>query len=136
MHAFIRRLHALAVAASVVAAVVLAAGNGLPGLVSALSSSASHVCTCSTGGSHASCPVCNHTLGASPRSERPSVDGAPCGDRRVAAGALADPVLAAPQFVVLAAIEQPRLARAGAPHAPPPRHVEPATPPPRDAQPG
>jgi hypothetical protein len=139
MHAVVQRLHALAALASVIVALVLAAGDGLPGLVQALASTDVHVCTCSTGGSHASCPVCSHALGASrsePRSGLDSFDGVPCGDRRVAAGALGDPALPAASFVLLPAGEQACLGHAVAMRSPPPRHVEPATPPPRDALPG
>jgi hypothetical protein len=136
MHAVVQRLRVLAVLASVIVGLLLAGGNGLPGLVQALASTEAHVCTCSTGGSHASCPVCSHALGASSRSDRPSFDGVPCGDRRVAAGALGDPALPAASFVVLPAGELTRLAHAGGTRSPSPRHVEPATPPPRDALPG
>src|SRR5579884_1695727 len=73
------------------AVAVLACGNGLPGLVGALSESADHVCTCASGGSHASCPVCNRAvLGARP-AKRPHADGIPCGDRRAAVGVAGEP---------------------------------------------
>jgi hypothetical protein len=135
MHAFVMRLHALAVAASVVVALMLAGGNGLPGLVRVLSQSNAHVCTCSTGGSHASCPVCNHALRTS-RSPIPAFSGVPCGDRQIAAGAVGDPALPGLSFALLVGPAPALTVPAEVPASPPHRDVEPATPPPRSVLPG
>jgi hypothetical protein len=78
---------------------VLAAGSGLGGWVSALSGPPAHVCTCTTGGSHARCPVCNPSLGRHSRSLLPFVDGTPCGERSFALGAGLEPALASPPRV-------------------------------------
>jgi hypothetical protein len=64
---------------------MLGAGSGLPGIAHALSNTATHVCTCATGGQHASCPVCNPRLAEHRTSRAPAVEGVPCGDRQVAA---------------------------------------------------
>jgi hypothetical protein len=129
-------LHALALAAGVVVAMMLGGGNGLPGLVWALSSADAHVCTCSSGGSHASCPVCNHALQAPSRSHRPSVDGLPCGDRRVAAAPVGQLATLPPALLELPSVDGRVAAAIAAPAAPADRHCEPVTPPPRSALPG
>jgi hypothetical protein len=130
------RLHALAVAASVVIALMMGGGNGLPGLVWALSASDAHVCTCASGGSHASCPVCSHALQAPSHSRAPSVDGMPCGDRRLAAGPMGELATLPPSLVDLVPVVDrvPALPATGV--DPPLCHREPATPPPRTALPG
>jgi hypothetical protein len=70
---------------------MLAAGSGLPGLVRVLSNADAHVCTCASGGAHASCPVCNPSLGEHTRSRGPAVDGVPCGEGRVGVAAPSQP---------------------------------------------
>ena len=60
-------------------------GVGLPGIARALAQTRNHVCTCASGGAHASCPVCNHSL-ASRRSGVIEVNGVPCGDRPLGIG--------------------------------------------------
>jgi hypothetical protein len=69
----------------VLAALIMALGSGagLPGLVRALASTQSHVCTCASGTSHSACPVCSPSL-RDTRSRFPAVDGVPCGERRTA----------------------------------------------------
>ena len=121
-----------ALAATLVAA--LASGAGLPGLVHALKRAPSHVCTCSKGGTHAACRVCNPSLARQHRSRAPAFEGLPCGDRRVAVAAAVDPGLApapllgpAPPFARLAAPAAERFV----PEQP---YLEPATPPPRLAR--
>jgi hypothetical protein len=114
---------------------MLAMGRGLPGIVRALALEPSHVCTCATGGDHASCPVCNGSIagdehGRSPRAE---ARGVPCGAGRFAATPSGEPgTLPSPIGVVLGRVERI--------DAPRPREVtvpdvllEPATPPPRSA---
>jgi hypothetical protein len=110
---------------------VLACGSGLPGLVLALTDAKAHVCTCASGGSHASCPVCNKTLVDEQHSPGPRVDGVPCGDRRVATGVACDPGVLPAAFVGAPPIRAYlRAPRAGcAPEEQ--RFLEPATPPPR-----
>jgi hypothetical protein len=78
---------------------VLAAGSGLGGWVSALSGPPAHVCTCTSGGTHARCPVCNPSLGRQSRSLLPIVDGTPCGERSFALGSGLEPVLASPPCI-------------------------------------
>jgi hypothetical protein len=130
------RLHAIAVAASVVVALMLGGGSGLPGVVWALSGAGAHVCTCSSGGSHASCPVCSHALQAPSHSHAPSVDGMPCGDRRLAAGPMGEPAMLPPSLVELVPVVD-RVAPVPATGVDPPFCPrEPATPPPRTALPG
>ena len=113
--------------------VMLAAGRGLPGIVSALHAEPSHVCTCASGGDHASCPVCNKTLDEKRPSTHVEARGVPCGNGRVLAIADGEVVtLPAPVAIVAR-----RLERLPAPSARPvsiPQVVrEPATPPPRSA---
>jgi hypothetical protein len=112
---------------------VLACGSGLPGLLLALGDASAHVCTCASGSSHASCPVCNKTLVDEERSPGPRVDGAPCGDQRVATGVACDPGVLPAAFVGASPIRAYlRAPRAG--YAPEEqRYLEPATPPPRSA---
>jgi hypothetical protein len=112
-------------------ALMLGAGRGLPGLVTALSGTATHVCTCASGGDHASCPVCNAKLSEHRRSHRPAAEGVPCGDPRVAVGTpgesstLPAPLLAiAPARVWVAA---PRAEKSEIELV----FLEPSTPPPR-----
>ncbi len=122
----------------VIAALVLllGAGSGLSGLVRALGATSAHVCTCASGGSHASCPVCNQALQAPSRSRAPVVDGLPCGDRRIGTVASTDPVTLPTPSVGLS----PCVARVDMPHLddldPVIRFVDPPTPPPRIALPG
>ena len=70
---------------------MLSAGAGLPGLVRVLSGASSHVCTCASGGTHASCTVCNPTPRDPHRSSRPEAEGAPCGGRGVAVAMAGEP---------------------------------------------
>jgi hypothetical protein len=129
MRQLVMRLHI--VLAILVA--MLAAGQGLPGLVLTLHGPATHVCTCASGGDHQSCPVCNPSLTEHRRSSAPAARPIPCGDSRVAVGALGDvSTLPAPLLGV----------RAAAAWVPAPRAqwlvveqviVEPTTPPPRAA---
>ena len=114
-----------------VLAVMLAGGVGLPGLVLALAPASGHVCTCTSGGTHASCPVCNPTLRETRRSTRPVADGAPCGDRRLGDLGPGEPSTLPAPFVALAApLHRPP---APSPQAlsPDDVHLEPLTPPPR-----
>jgi hypothetical protein len=110
---------------------MLAAGQGLPGLVQALLGPPAHVCTCAAGGEHATCPVCSPHLGEPRRSREPAATGVPCGDRRVALGSPGEmSTVPAPSAGLVGALEW-----TPAPH-PEPGIVqqvipEPATPPPR-----
>ena len=112
-------------------ALMLGAGRGLPGLVAALSGSTTHVCTCASGGDHASCPVCNATLSEPRRSRRPAAEGVPCGDRRVAVGTPGEAsTLPAPLLAVVPArgwLGAPRAANVDIEQV----ILEPSTPPPR-----
>jgi hypothetical protein len=112
-------------------ALMLGAGRGLPGLVTALSGATTHVCTCASGGDHASCPVCNASLSEHRRSHRPAARGVPCGDPRVAVGAPGEAgTLPAPLQALAAAREwvaAPRTEKAEVPLV----FLEPSTPPPR-----
>jgi hypothetical protein len=118
--------------ALVIIALMLAAGSGLGGLVSAFAPVV-HVCTCSSGGSHSACPVCNPRLSTHPRSPEPAVEGRPCGDGRYAVAAVGEPGILPMLRVELV----PPFVRA----APPcdedirtdERTIEPSTPPPRIA---
>lgn len=74
---------------------MLGAGSGLSGLVRALAPS-EHVCTCVSGGSHASCPVCNPALGRRTHSHSCAIDGVPCGERGGAIQVAGDPAVVAP----------------------------------------
>jgi hypothetical protein len=127
MRPILGRLHI--VAALLIA--MLGAGRGLPGLVRTLSGSPAHVCTCASGGSHASCPVCNGDLLAGRPGKHVSVDSAPCGQDRVGIDAASQPTTlpAALRDICPAVVRMP-----------PPLTValavddvvrEPATPPPR-----
>jgi hypothetical protein len=111
-------------------ALIMGAGHGLPGLVTAMSGSTTHVCTCASGGDHASCPVCNATATAH-RSARPAAQGVPCGDPRVAVGTPGEAsMLPAPLLAVAPAstwIGAPRPAKADIEQI----ILEPSTPPPR-----
>jgi len=112
---------------------VLAAGAGLGGFVRAMTGPSEHVCTCATGGTHATCPVCNPKLHEERRSTVPALDGAPCGDQLGAVQAAVDPgVLPAPWLGPAPAVETTRVPEAAraAPDAP---ALTPATPPPRPA---
>lgn len=110
---------------------VLTAGAGLGGFVRAFAGTPEHVCTCATGGTHASCPVCNPKLREEKRSAAPAFDGVPCGDGAGAVQTAADPgVLPAPWLAPAPAIERsvtarPLLALHGR------LVIEPPTPPPR-----
>jgi hypothetical protein len=123
--------HLQIVAAILIA--MLAMGRGLPGIVSALRDAPSHVCTCASGGDHASCPVCNKTLEEHRASPCPEAKRVPCGNGHVADAASGEVVtLPAPVALVARSLE-----KLDAPSA---RYVvirqfllEPATPPPRSA---
>jgi hypothetical protein len=112
---------------------MLAAGRGLPGLVSTLQGPATHVCTCASGGDHQSCPVCNPPLTEHRRSSAPAAQPLPCGDSRVAVGATGDvSTLPAPLLGVRAAaawVRAPRAQRLAIEQVIP----DPTTPPPRAA---
>src|SRR5579872_3624054 len=112
---------------------ILAAGSGLSGLVQALGAPG-HVCMCMSGGSHAACPVCNPHLSGADRPTGPSVDGAPCGDKRVALDVVSEPALLPAGALTL---EVPYV-RAGVLllecGCPPRLGPEPPTPPPRSAR--
>jgi len=136
MRSLLTRLHALALAAGIVVAVILGGGNGLPGIVWALSGAGEHVCTCASGGSHASCPVCNHALQERSRSHLPAVDGLPCGDRRIAAGPMGEEATIPQALVRLVPAVSGVAAASADPIGPPDRDLEPVTPPPRSALPG
>jgi hypothetical protein len=126
------RLH-IVLAVVAVVALALAAGSGLPGLVLALAGPATHVCTCAIGGNHATCPVCNPSLGeqSRARSSAPAAQGAPCGDPRVAIGAPGElSTLPSPLVGVAPAgawVRAPRTQRTDIDQV----IAEPATPPPR-----
>jgi hypothetical protein len=136
MRSLLPRLHALALAAGIVVAVILGGGNGLPGIVWALSGAGEHVCTCASGGSHASCPVCNHALQERSRSHLPSVDGLPCGDRRIAGGPMGEVATLQHARVHLVPAVSGVAAASADPVSLPDRDLEPVTPPPRSALPG
>ncbi len=113
---------------------MLAAGNGLAGIERALGDAAAHVCTCASGGDHASCPVCNPTLTEHHRSSRPVAEGAPCGTGRIATTASNEvTTLPSPLVGVASHVE-----RVDAPRAQglvmEQAFLEPAIPPPRSAR--
>lgn len=117
----------------VVLVAMLATGRGLPGFVQAARADQTHVCTCATGGDHASCPVCNPALAEQPYSSAPAVRGVPCGGSNVvdlAAGEAS--TLPRPIF----ALARP-FVRLAVPHLVSPAErdilIEPAIPPPRRA---
>jgi hypothetical protein len=135
MRALVLRLHLVAVAVAAILVAMLAMGRGLPGIVRALQAERSHVCTCATGGDHASCPVCNGTIasGEHRRSSSAEAKGVPCGEGRFAVTACGEPgTLPSAIGVVLGRVE-----RVDAPRTPgiavPDVLLEPATPPPRSA---
>ncbi len=123
---------ALAIALAAAAA-VLAAGRGLPGLTLALQGSAAHVCTCASGGDHATCPVCNGSLTERNRSREPAAHPVPCGDPRVAIGSAADVSTLTSPVAALARpdawVGVPRRERSDVKQV----IAEPSTPPPRAA---
>jgi hypothetical protein len=133
MRALTRTLRSLAPVIAILVA-MLAGGSGLPGLVRALSGASAHVCTCASGGTHASCPVCNLGSRGHRRSSRPEAEGVPCGGRGVAVLAAGDPsALPVPFQDVLVAVVRQRIV------APEQRDIEdrsaePATPPPRSSR--
>jgi hypothetical protein len=95
---------------------MLTCGSGLSGIVHALNEVASHVCTCASGGDHASCPVCNPVLREHRASSVPALKRAPCGAQGVAVASAGDagtlpaaPVEMASPFVWLAAPSFQRL---------------------------
>ncbi len=131
-----RRTRAVSLVAVVVAALVmmLGCGNGLPGIVRTLAGvGVDHVCTCVSGGSHASCPVCNPALRREGRSRAPALEGVPCGEGRLAMEVAVDP----------AVIPESRVAKPASPTgvdsppavsvAPDDAFIEPWTPPPQSA---
>ncbi len=112
--------------------VSLGGGAGLPGIVRALTPAHAHVCTCASGGTHASCPVCNHSVHDA-RSRVVEVNGVPCGDGPTAIAGAHDCAFVVAQwdrlpigFVRACATRDVAVA----PHTPSP---EPPTPPPRIA---
>jgi hypothetical protein len=113
---------------------VLGCGRGLPGIVQTMVGT-EHVCTCVSGGTHASCPVCNPTLRHERRSHAPAFEGVPCGEGRLAVEGALDPALVPPSGVTQAAslsdVTCPPLV-SGAPHDP---FLEPLSRPPRFALP-
>ncbi len=114
-----------------VLAVMLGCGNGLPGIVRTVIGT-EHVCTCASGGSHASCPVCNPSLREG-RPPAPALEGVPCGDGRLATVVAADPaVIPVPCAVVAASVSGIEVPQPVA-GAPPEQFVQPSTPPPRFA---
>jgi hypothetical protein len=123
---------ALVIALAAVAA-ILAAGRGLPGLTLALQGSAAHVCTCASGGDHATCPVCNGSLREPSRSREPAAHPVPCGDPRVAIGSPADVSTLSSPLAALARpdawVAVPRRERSDVKQV----FAEPSTPPPRVA---
>lgn len=130
-------MRALASRLSIVVAILvamLAVGNSLPGIAHAFGEAAAHVCTCASGGDHASCPVCNPKLTEPRRSEHPTAEGVPCGSRRFAtAGASEVTTLPSPLVGATA-----RVVRLAAPRAQSlvleQAILEPKTPPPRSAR--
>jgi hypothetical protein len=123
---------ALAIALAVVAS-VLGAGRGLPGLTLALRGADAHVCTCASGGDHATCPICNGSLREHRPSRRPAADAIPCGDPRVTIGAPSEvSTLAAPLLGLArpyAWVARPLRQRSSVQQI----ILEPSTPPPRAA---
>jgi hypothetical protein len=129
-----RRTRAVSLVAVIVAALVvmLGCGSGLPGIVRTLAGvGADHVCTCVSGGSHASCPVCNPALRHEGRSRAPALEGVPCGEGRLAMEAAVDPAVIPESRVVKPASPT----GVDGPHAlsvaPDDAFIEPWTPPPR-----
>lgn len=133
MRALVRTIHSLVPLIAILIAMV-ASGSGLPGLVRALSTTPTHVCTCASGGSHASCPVCNPASHDGRRSREPAADGAPCGERGVPMVAVSEPgAPTAPfQCALVVAVRQ----RIVVPERRDveDRPAEPETPPPRSAR--
>jgi hypothetical protein len=112
---------------------VLGAGAGLGGFVRAMTGTSEHVCTCATGGTHATCPVCNPQLHDERRSTVPAFDGVPCGDRLGAVQAAVDPgVLPAPWLGPAPAVETCPVADDASAQPDTPTFA-PALPPPRTA---
>jgi hypothetical protein len=111
---------------------MLALGKGLPGIVSTVHDAHSHVCTCASGGDHASCPVCNRTL-VEHRSSRPAAQGTPCGKGHVGDAASGEVVIlpapAAPVARPLERLEAPAARTVAIRQV----SLEPSTPPPRSA---
>jgi len=109
----------------------LACASMLPALSRLAGGPPTHVCHCSAGGAHSTCPVCNPRVGHLPTDER-SITGR-CGDDELpASGALPFVVAAAPAPVLVASSETVF----GVPATlPPPPHVasSPPLPPPRVA---
>ncbi len=116
-----------------VAAAILAAGRGLPGLTLALQGPDAHVCSCASGADHATCPICNGSLTEPSQSRGPAAHPVPCGDPRVAIGSPADVSTLTSPFAALARPD----AWVGVPRREPSdvKQViaEPSTPPPRPA---
>ncbi|HXX69363.1 MAG TPA: hypothetical protein VEK07_19415 [Polyangiaceae bacterium] len=111
---------------------LLGAGNGLSGLVRAFAPR-EHVCTCASGGSHASCPVCNPSLGRKTSSRLSTVDGVPCGEPRGAVQVAGDPALAARPPLVAPCPFAPAFAQSAFCRDLDDVPLEPTTPPPRIA---
>jgi hypothetical protein len=113
---------------------MLASGSGLPGLVRALSGASAHVCTCASGGTHASCPVCSPPSRDHRSSRSPEAEGVPCGGRTVNGIAAGEPSTLSVPFrgMQVAALRQ-RIVVSEQRHVED-RPPEPATPPPRPSR--
>src|SRR5260370_13349366 len=70
---------------------VLACAGGLAGVARALGAANAHTCSCTSGGTHASCPVCNPRLHERRSAPEPVIDGLRCGDGRHGLGGAIDP---------------------------------------------
>jgi hypothetical protein len=112
-----------------VLAMMLGCGNGLPGIVRTVVGT-EHVCTCASGGSHSSCPVCNPSLHEA-RSRTPTLEGVPCGEGRFAVGAGPDVAVIPATCAVSVALVSGTYPFPGSSGTPPDQFVQPSTPPPR-----
>lgn len=111
---------------------MLGAGNGLSGWVRAIATS-EHVCTCASGGDHASCPICNPALGRRAHSGALAVDGVPCGQRHGSIQVAGEPLLVSPPALLAPCPFERACAPGIAPDRPSDVAPEPTTPPPRIA---
>jgi hypothetical protein len=133
MRALLRPVRSLVPLIAILIA-MLAAGAGLPGLVRVLSGASSHVCTCASGGTHASCPVCNPAPRDQHRSSRPEAEGPPCGGRGVAVATASEPGALPVHFPGLVTLAvRLRIPWPALPDIEDPA-VEPPTPPPRSSR--
>jgi len=132
-----RRTRAISLVSVIIAvlAMMLGCGNGLPGIVRTLAAGvgADHVCTCASGGSHTSCPVCNPTPRHEGRSGTPVLEGVPCGEGRLAMGAVTDPAVIPDSRIVKPASLWGVESLPQVSVVPGVEFVEPWTPPPRSA---